>query len=152
MLPLVVLVVATGPWLLGFFGEGFASAYPLLVVLTLGSLVRSLCGPAPGILLTTGHERLYSWLVSIATLSRLAITAMLATRYGAFGAGVGWAMGAAPFAIALALICRSRCGVDPSVGALWPRRSARQDYCSSASMMPPDKAVPNTPARLGPMA
>jgi hypothetical protein len=27
-----------------------------------------------------------------------------------------------------------------------------RNYFSSASMMPPDRAVPNTPARFGPMA
>ena len=121
MLPLVIFVIVAGSWLLALFGSAFAAAYPVLVVLTLASFVRSLCGPAPGILLTTGHERLYSGLVTLATFLRLAITAVLATRYGALGAAAGWALGTAPYAIALAAICYRVCGVDPSIASVLPR-------------------------------
>jgi len=119
VLPAVVGIVLAGSPILSLFGARYASAYPILIVLTLASFARSLCGPAPGILLTTGHERLYSWIVTVATATRLVLTAALAYRYGALGAAVGWAIGNVPLSIGLALICRMVNGIDPTVLAIF---------------------------------
>ena len=65
-------------------------------------------------------------------LSRAAATAALisaalasergqnVTRYGASGAALGWAIVNTPVAIWVALLCRKRCGVDPSALAILP--------------------------------
>ena len=67
-----------------------------------------------------------SWIVVLATAARMALTAILAAKYGALGAAVSWAIGNVPLAIGLAIVCRRVCGLDPSVAAvLWrPRGEA----------------------------
>lgn len=124
LLPAVVVVIAAGHPILAIFGARYADAYPTLIVLTLASFGRSLCGPAPGILLTTGHERLYSWIVVLATAARMALTAALAAKYGAFGAACGWAIGNVPLALGLAIICRAVSSLDPSVVSIFSRARA----------------------------
>jgi len=118
LLPPVVLILIAGEPILSIFGPRYVAVYPTLIVLTLASFARSLCGPAPGILLTTGHERLYSWIVILATLARMATTAILAKDYGALGAAWGWTIGNLPLALALVVICRAVCSVDTSVLAI----------------------------------
>ena len=126
LLPALIAIVAVGSDILMILGSRFQSAYPILIVLTLASFAKSVCGPASGILLTTGHERLYSWVVLIATGARLLLTAALASQFGGLGAAAGWAIGNVPLAICLALICRAVCGIDPSVAVIIPfwRREA----------------------------
>jgi len=124
MLPLIVVIIVVGPWLLEIFGARFVSVYPTLLVLGIASFVRALCGPAPGVLLVTGHERLYSWVITVTTVARLALTAVLAAKYGAYGAAWGWAIGNVPLAIGLAVVSRAVCGIDASVMAVFARRPA----------------------------
>lgn len=125
LLPPVVVIVLAGKLILSIFGAHYAGVYPTLIVLALASFGRSLCGPAPGILLTTGHERLYSWIVIVATAARMLLTAFLAAKYGAFGAACGWAIGNLPLFVVLAVICRAVCGVDPSVAAVFTQWRSR---------------------------
>jgi O-antigen/teichoic acid export membrane protein len=113
--PCLVVIFIFGEPILTIFGQRYASVYPTLVVLATAAFTMSLSGSASVILLTTGHENLYSRIITLATIVRMALTAMLAMRYGAFGAACGWAIVNAPLSIALAYICRRVCGVDPSI-------------------------------------
>lgn len=127
LLPLLAGVVFAGPSILAIFGEHYVAAYPTLVALTFASFVVSLTGPAPGLLLTFGHEQLYSRIITIASVLRIALSAFLATRYGALGAACGWAVVNAPLAVGLAILCRVLCRVEPSIlGIVWPTRLARE--------------------------
>lgn len=113
--PLLMLIYAFGGEVLTIFGERYAHVYPTLSVLSTASYAMCLSGSASVILLTTGHERLYSRVITAATLLRLSITALGAVMFGAFGAACGWAIVNAPLFIALAAICKRVCGVDPSI-------------------------------------
>lgn len=124
VLPALVVIVVFGQPILTIFGERYAVAYPVLVVLTVGAFIVSLCGSASVILLTTGHETLYSRVVTLATVGRMALTSVLAVKYGALGAACGWAIVNAPLAMGLAVVCRAVCGVDPSALAIFRRRAA----------------------------
>ena len=121
VLPALVVIVVFGQAILTIFGERYAGVYPVLVVLTVGAFIVSLCGSASVILLTTGHETLYSRVVTLATVGRMALTSVLAVKYGALGAACGWTIVNAPLAMALACVCRAVCGVDPSALGIFRR-------------------------------
>lgn len=116
--PLLLLIYMFGGDLLTIFGARFASNYSTLVILSTACFVMSTCGSASVILLTTGQERLYSRIISVATVLRIALTSLLAWRFGATGAAVGWALVNAPLFMLLAVVCRRTIGVDPSVLSL----------------------------------
>jgi len=133
VLPALLVIVVFGARILTIFGDRFAAAYPTLVVLASGAFAMSLCGSASVILLTTGHEKLYSRVLTSATAARMALTSLLAWQFGAFGAACGWAFVNAPLAFGLALICRKACGVDPSAASIFMARRARDPARSPAS-------------------
>jgi len=120
--PLLVLIIFFGQTILSIFGARYVGAYPILLVLALAAFVMCLCGSASVILLTTGHERLYSRVVVVATSFRMMLTALLAVKFGALGAACGWALVNAPLQMGLAYVCWRACGVDPSILNFIPRR------------------------------
>jgi len=124
--PLLALIYVFGHEILMIFGERFASVYPTLVILATACFVMSACGSASVILLTTGHEKLYSRIITAATLGRFALTATLAHFYGSLGAASAFALVNAPLFIALSVICKRAIGADTSIMSvvtyLWRRR------------------------------
>ncbi|PPD41927.1 MAG: hypothetical protein CTY15_12860 [Methylocystis sp.] len=113
--PLLLVIYAFGPQILTIFGAAYANVFPTLAVLATACFIMSTCGSASVILLTTGHELLYSRVITVATLGRIALTALLAWRFGAFGAACGWALVNAPLFMALSVVCKRMVGVDTSI-------------------------------------
>lgn len=116
--PAYVAILLFGRQILSLFGEHFVATYPTLLVLSSAIFVVAMCGLAPGVLLLTGLETLYSRIIALATAARIALSAVLAIAFGSVGAAFGWALVGAPVAIALAVLCRRMRGVDPSVYCL----------------------------------
>lgn len=125
--PLLALIYVFGHEILMVFGERFSSVYPTLVLLASACFVMSASGSASVILLTTGHEKLYSRIITAATLGRFVLTAILAHFYGSFGAALAFALVNAPLFVALSIICKRATGADTSVASvfayLWERRT-----------------------------
>jgi O-antigen/teichoic acid export membrane protein len=113
----IVLAFAAGP-ILSIFGAAYALDRSALIVLATASFIVTLSGPSSALLLITGGERLWSRIAFFSLILRIAIMSQLAPEYGAVGAAASWAVVNIPVAIAASLLCRQRCGVDPSVLAL----------------------------------
>lgn len=145
--PLLALIYIFGRDILMIFGERFAGVYPTLVVLATACFIMSACGSASVILLTTGHEKLYSRIITAATLGRFALTAILAHFYGSVGAASAFALVNAPLFIALSVICKRAIGADTSIVSLfvhlWKRRR-------KAGVAGEAVAQPESPARQAP--
>jgi O-antigen/teichoic acid export membrane protein len=115
----LVLVFAAAP-ILSIFGPAYEAGYLPLVTLAAASFLITLCGPASGILMMTGGEKLWSRIAILSLAVRVLLMIYLAPRYGASGAALGWAIVNAPVAIAVSLLCRKRCGVDASALSILP--------------------------------
>jgi O-antigen/teichoic acid export membrane protein len=113
--PLWLVIYVFGTTLLSIFGSSYASAFPTLVVLATGCYLMSASGWASVVLLTIGQERIYSRVLTIATVVRILLTTLLAWRFGALGAAVGWAAVNVPLFWTLSFICNQRAGVDTSI-------------------------------------
>lgn len=126
--PLLLVIYAFGHEILMIFGEGFVGVYPTLVVLATGSFIMSASGSASVILLTTGHEKIYSRIITAATLGRFVLTAILAHFYGSLGAACAFALVNAPLFMLLSVICRRAIGADTSILSAFShlRENARQ--------------------------
>lgn len=136
--PLLALIYVFGAQILTIFGARYAHVYPTLVVLAGACYVMCLSGSASVILLTTGHERLYSRIITTATALRMSITAVAAWKFGALGAAFSWALVNAPLFMLLAAICKRACGVDPSIVS-WVRSPMRSRSASGRSVTAPDE-------------
>jgi O-antigen/teichoic acid export membrane protein len=118
--PLLALLYIFGHEILMIFGERFAVVYPTLIVLSTACFVMSASGSASVILLTTGHEKLYSRIITAATLGRFALTAILASFFGSLGAACAFALVNAPLFMALSVICKRAIGADTSILSVLP--------------------------------
>ncbi|MGI3902142.1 MAG: lipopolysaccharide biosynthesis protein [Janthinobacterium lividum] len=116
--PLIVLVAVFGNLLLDIFGRHYADGYWVLILLSIGSFTAALAGPSNGLLLVSGHERLYSRVLFAALLVRVGLITWAAPRFGAIGAAGAWTLVTGPVAIGLAAATRRLTGIDPSVFSL----------------------------------
>ncbi|HLH49075.1 MAG TPA: lipopolysaccharide biosynthesis protein [Roseiarcus sp.] len=129
----IALALVAEP-ILSIFGPSYVADYPALIILASASFIVMLCGPSPGLLLITGDEKLWSRIAALSLVLRIALMSRLAPEYGAVGAAMSWAIVNIPVAISASLICRRRCGVDPSVASLLSyRRQWRALRASEAS-------------------
>jgi O-antigen/teichoic acid export membrane protein len=97
------------------FGKSYVDQHGILVVLSIGTAVAALGGPAMYVLLLTGHEALYSRVVVIGLVLRVVALVILAPRFGAIAAAFSWSACLIGTTIALNAVCRRSVGIDPSV-------------------------------------
>ncbi len=119
--PLIVMVAAFGSLFLDVFGHHYADGYWVLIVLSVGSFTAAMSGPSNGLLLVSGHEKLYSRVLFVALLVRVGLITWAAPRFGALGAAMAWTVVTAPVAIGLAAATRRLTGIDPSLLCLVTR-------------------------------
>lgn len=113
--PLIALVAVFGGPILDVFGRHYADGYWVLLVLSAGSFTAAMAGPSNGLLLVTGHEKLYSRVLFVALLIRVGLITWAAPRFGALGVAGAWTLVNGPVAIGIALATRRLTGIDPSV-------------------------------------
>lgn len=87
-LPAAIGLVLAGRWLLGWFGEEFAAAYGVLVILVAGQLVHAFCGLVGALLVMTGHQSSAARILWTAVVINVVLNAVLIPRFGAPGAAV----------------------------------------------------------------
>jgi|GEM_PF-365143 len=107
-----------GPLLLAVFGSTYAGEFWTLAVLSLGTATVALFGPAPYLLLHTGHEGLYTRTIAVGLLVRLLLFIVLSNMLGSLGAALAFTIVAAAVCVALNRTCRRHLGIDPSVFSL----------------------------------
>lgn len=91
-IPASALLIVGGRWALGWFGEPFVGGYLALVILVVGQLVNSLCGPVGIILVMTGHQRLVARILGSAAISNVVLTTGLIQMAGLVGAAIATAV------------------------------------------------------------
>lgn len=88
-LPLAIVLAASGPWVLGWFGAEFAAAQGTLVLLLIARLVTCLAGLVGFLLSMTGHQgRVAKWM-TLAAVVKIGLNLLLIPPFGEQGAAVG---------------------------------------------------------------
>lgn len=111
----LAVIFVGGDWLLMIFGKSYVDQHGILVVLSIGTAVAALGGPAMYVLLLTGHEALYSRVVVIGLVLRVTALVVLTPRFGAIAAAFSWSACLIGTTVALNAVCRRFVGIDPSV-------------------------------------
>jgi O-antigen/teichoic acid export membrane protein len=117
----LAVVIGAGRELLNLFGPDFVSEYALLIVLSIGTACVTLAGPAPAVLLVTGHEGLYSRIIAVAGAGRGLAVPLLAWIFGPIGAGAASTGVSICAALALTIACRRCTGLDPALTVLFSK-------------------------------
>lgn len=88
-LPIVIVIVFAGSWLLSvFYGEQFVSAYLPLIVLAVGQAFNALLGPLAMLLNMAGHQEDVTYAMAAAFIINVVSHLMLIPTHGLLGAAI----------------------------------------------------------------
>lgn len=111
-LPAFLGLLLLGRFILGIFGPGFASAYPVMVILLLGGVSGAAGGAMAGYMMTmTGHQKPAAWIIGLSALVYAALAYPMTKFFGAEGTAWSTVISYQVRAIALDLFIRRRMGL-----------------------------------------
>ncbi len=87
-----ILLLAMGKPLLWLFGPEFTNAYPVMFILAVGLVIKSMFGPAEYVLNMLGEQKLCAALLFLTALINLALNFLLIPHYGLIGAASATAL------------------------------------------------------------
>lgn len=121
-----VMLAFVGKFLLGLFDASFVSAYPILMVVAVGTMIDAVSGPNAYLMQMTKYETHYLKIMGVCYGLVLVAQLILVPRWGGIGAAVASAGGVVLWNVWAIFILRKDAGLDPSLLSL---------------ILPPRKAV-----------
>lgn len=118
-----IVLLAAGHHLLRLFGPGFEDDYPLMVILAVGFVIRSVVGPAEAVLGMVGEQKLCALVLFVSAVADVVLSLTLVPAYGIWGAAIANAGAMSVAAVLFYIACRWRLGFDVSVLASLKSRS-----------------------------
>lgn len=109
----VVVFSVTGRFALTLFSDSYTNAYPALIILALGQVVNSLCGPNTMLMNMAGLERSNTIIMSITGAFSLVIIFFGASLFGIVGAAIAAATTMAVWNIITVWVCSRKLGITP---------------------------------------
>jgi O-antigen/teichoic acid export membrane protein len=120
-IPVAVILILFGRWILGWFGPQFKAGYPFLLVLLVGQAVDAVTGNVSLVMNMAGMERVVARVHAAGFILTTGICLLLIPRWGAMGAAIG-ATSALVFSnVFLAVYLYRRLGIT----TVWPARAPR---------------------------
>jgi O-antigen/teichoic acid export membrane protein len=113
-LPIALVLIAFGPWLLRIVGKDFAGGATALSILCLGQIVNAGMGSVGLILNMTGYERDTAKGIAIAAVVNIILNLLFIPSWGIEGAAAASAVSVMVWNILLAIWVYQRIGIDPT--------------------------------------
>jgi O-antigen/teichoic acid export membrane protein len=110
-------LLIAGKFILGLFGAGFESGYPLLVLLMLGFLARAATGPTEYLLNMTGNQNIVALVYGVAAAGNIGLNIMMIPAWGTAGAAAATAISVLLSTASLAFVVRRRLGITAFIFA-----------------------------------
>jgi len=121
-LPLLLLNLGAGTWLLGYFGEAFKEGYPALVYMSISNALFALFGPANTILMMQGKEKLSAIALLVYVLLLTILSRLLIPVQGITGAALAMLISNVVYNILLAVYAHRHTGVSAPLFRLFEKR------------------------------
>jgi O-antigen/teichoic acid export membrane protein len=121
-LPLLLLNLGAGPWLLGYFGEAFKDGYPSLVYMSISNALFALFGPANTILMMQGKEKFSAIALLVNVLLLAVLSRLLIPAQGITGAALAILISNVVYNILLAVFAHRHTGVSAPLFKLFEKR------------------------------
>lgn len=112
------LLVLIGKQLLALFDPQFVVAYPILLLVAVGTLVDAVSGPTAYLMQMTSYEKPYLRIMIICYLAVLFAQFLLIPLYGSLGAAMASTGGIIVWNIWAIAFLRKEAGLDPSLVSL----------------------------------
>ncbi len=107
---LVILLFLGKPLLSVLYGSTFVTAYPALVLLTIGQFINSISGATGMFMNMTGHQLAMRNIMVVAASINIAMNLLLTPRYGAIGAALSAMFSTIFWNVAVLVFIRRRYG------------------------------------------
>jgi len=114
-IPLVLVLLLLGKWGLGFFGENFKVAYPVIVILCGGQLVNALSGCVGYLMTMTGNERAAARILFFAAILNVVLNATLIPIWGIQGAACATATTLVVWNLWMLIVVWKRLRMNPTI-------------------------------------
>ncbi|MEM7005563.1 MAG: flippase [Pseudomonadota bacterium] len=95
--------------------DGYSDAWPIAMILCLGTLFSSAMGPTTSVLTMTGHEKVMVRLVWQSALANVLLNALLIPKYGGVGAAVATTSSLVFLQLSMALWISRKLGLDTTI-------------------------------------
>jgi O-antigen/teichoic acid export membrane protein len=109
-------IAVAGPFLLGLFGPGFTSAYPVMLVLMLGLVVQASAGSVRFLLLMSGRQNALALRLGACIAIALVLNLLLIPVWGATGAAIATALTMTLATAAMVSLARRELGITSLIG------------------------------------
>lgn len=109
------VILALGKPLLWLFSPAFMDAYPVMIVLATGFLVRAAVGPAEFLLNALGEQKLCAAVAVVTMVTDIALNLALVPAFGMLGAAGATATALSVGAVLNCWVARQRTGLDISI-------------------------------------
>ncbi len=86
-----MLFLLSPDFVLGIFGDGFESAVPVLMILTIGQFVNVVCGSVGYMLIMTGNETIMRNIMLFTAITNILLSVMLVSFLGMVGVAIATA-------------------------------------------------------------
>jgi O-antigen/teichoic acid export membrane protein len=118
------MLALIGKFLLGLFDANFVSAYPILLIVAVGTMIDAVSGPNAYLMQMTKYETHYLRIMAVCYVAVLAAQLFLVPRWGGIGAAIASSGGVVLWNVWAIIILRKDAGLDPSLLSLFlpPRK------------------------------
>lgn len=86
--PISLITIFFSDRILFFFGSEFYAAKNILIILTIGQFLNSICGSVGYILQMTGKQKTFQNIITISTIINISLNFILIPNYGLIGAAI----------------------------------------------------------------
>ncbi len=144
-LPLAVVLLCAGPWLLGLFGSEFARGYPALNALVIGHALGALAGPIGFLVIMTGNQREGAWILGTAAALNVVMNLVLIPRFGLLGGATATAITTVVWNAAMLAFVGYKLRVNPTIASFSFSRFTRLPTSRLPAPSLPAPTVPQAP-------
>ena len=114
-LAMVAVLIVVGRFLLALFGPRFVEGYPVLLILSVGLLLRASIGPAETLLIMAGQQGITAVVYVAAFFLNVALNFSLIPYFGINGAAVATAIALGAETLVLYVLVRGRLSINCSI-------------------------------------
>lgn len=110
-LPLLLMNIIAGSWMLGYFGPAFTAGYPALIYMSVSNALFGIFGPANTILMMQGKEKLSAIALLVYVIILTILSRLLIPVQGITGAALSMLISNIIYNILLSLYAKNHTGV-----------------------------------------
>ena len=112
-IPLIVLLIIFGKWLLGLYGEDYESSYLTMVILLVGQFVNVFTGSVGYLLMVSKNEK-YSFLgMLVSVILNIMLNILLIKPLGIEGVAIATAVSMAAWNLIMLYYLKKKTGINP---------------------------------------